>query len=159
MTKSVTIRARMDPQLKDEAEAILEALGISTTQALTIFYQQVRLNKGIPFDVRLPEAAVEPVRPLAPQQTSGQLPIHEQRSLMEQNIAAYRAMHGELVERYLGKYVALCDGKLVDHDSDPLLLLERTRQNYPHQVVLRRKVEWVAERELRIRHPRFERIA
>ncbi|MFN8490983.1 MAG: type II toxin-antitoxin system RelB/DinJ family antitoxin [Caldilineaceae bacterium] len=53
MTKSATIRARMDPRLKEEAEAILAALGISTTQALTIFYQQIRLNKGIPFAVQL----------------------------------------------------------------------------------------------------------
>ncbi|MCB0085296.1 MAG: type II toxin-antitoxin system RelB/DinJ family antitoxin, partial [Caldilineaceae bacterium] len=35
MTKSAMIRARMDPHLKEEAESILEELGISTTQALT----------------------------------------------------------------------------------------------------------------------------
>ena len=69
---------------------------------------------------------------------------------MEQNVDAYRTMHGELVEHYFGQYVAICDGKLVDYDADPLLLLERVRQNYPDQVVLRRKVEQTPERELRI---------
>ncbi|MEZ4865546.1 MAG: type II toxin-antitoxin system RelB/DinJ family antitoxin [Caldilineaceae bacterium] len=158
MTKSVTIRARMDPQLKEEAEAILEELGISTTQALTIFYKQIRLNRGIPFDIRLPEGHAESLESNRSQETSVPFPIHEHRSIMEQNIAAYRAMHNELVNRYLGQYVAICGGKLVDQDPDPLLLLERIRKNYPDQVVLRRKVERTPEREIRVRHPRFERV-
>ena len=84
-------------------------------------------------------------------------PAHEKRSLMERNVAAYRSMHSELVKRYLGQYVAICDGKLVDHDPDPLQLLERIRRNFPDQVVMRRKVERAPERELRIRHPKIER--
>ena len=158
MTKSATIRARMDPQLKEEAEAILDALGISATQAFTIFYQQICLNKGIPFPVRLPEETGKPPRSTFTQRLSAPMPVHEHRSIMEQNVDAYRAMHGELVEHYFGQYVAVCDGELVDHDPDPILLLERIRQNYPDQVVLRRKVEQTPERELRIHHPRVERI-
>jgi len=149
----------MDPELKEEAEAILDALGISTTQALTIFYQQIRLNRGIPFDVRLPEVAAETNQPVTSGRTATPLPVHEHRSLMEQNVAAYRSMHSELVNHYLGQYVALCDGELVDHDSDPLLLLERIRQHYPDRIVLRRKVEHQPEREIRIRHPSFERVS
>lgn len=76
---------------------------------------------------------------------------------MEYSVAVYRSMHSELAEHYFGQYVAICDGELVDHDPDPLLLLERIRKNYPDQVILRRKVERTPERELRIRHPRFER--
>lgn len=156
MTKSATIRARMDPQLKEEAEAILDELGISTTEALTIFYKQIRLNRGIPFDIRLPQGTAEPLSPNHKQPT--QFPVHEQRSIMEQNVATFHAMHRELVEQYLGQYVAICDGKMVDHDADPILLMERIRRDYPQQIVLRRKVENVVERELRIRHPRFERM-
>ena len=151
MTKSAIIRARMDPHLKEEAETILQELGISTTQALTIFYQQIRLNRGIPFDVCLPKEKVEPPTAAPDQRTVTPFPVHENRSTMEQNVAAYRAMHGGLVKRYLGQYVAICDGELLDHDHDPLLLLERIRKNYPDQVVLRRKVERAPERELRIR--------
>ncbi len=84
-------------------------------------------------------------------------PVHEKRSLMERNVTAYRSMHRELVERYWGQYVAICDGKLVDHDPDPLALLARIRNDYPEQIVLRRKVEKTAKRELRIRHPKIER--
>ena len=59
MTQSAMIRARIDPTLKDEVEAILQELGLSTTQALILFYQQIRLSKGLPFEVRLPNELTE----------------------------------------------------------------------------------------------------
>ena len=55
-TKTETIRARVEPELKHEAEAILKALGLSATDAITMFYRQVTLRRGLPFDVRLPNA-------------------------------------------------------------------------------------------------------
>ena len=54
MTKSAMIRARMDPSLKEEAENVFEALGLSATQAITLFYQQVKWYRGLPFEVRVP---------------------------------------------------------------------------------------------------------
>ncbi len=54
MNKSAMIRARMDPNLKDEVENVFEQLGLSATQAIILFYQQVKLNRGLPFDVRIP---------------------------------------------------------------------------------------------------------
>jgi len=54
MNKSSTIRARMEPDLKDKAEHIFRKLGLTTTQALTLFYKQVELRKGLPFDVAIP---------------------------------------------------------------------------------------------------------
>jgi len=54
MKKSSTIRARMEPDLKDKAENIFRKLGLSTTQALTLFYKQVELRKGLPFEVAIP---------------------------------------------------------------------------------------------------------
>jgi len=54
MTKSAMIRARVDSTLKEEVEGILQELGLSTTQAIILFYQQIRLSKGLPFEVRLP---------------------------------------------------------------------------------------------------------
>jgi DNA-damage-inducible protein J len=55
MTKSAMIRARIRPELKDEAEAILAELGLNPTQAITLFYEQVRLQRGLPFAVELPD--------------------------------------------------------------------------------------------------------
>jgi DNA-damage-inducible protein J len=54
MSKSAMIRARVDPSLKEEAETVLQKLGLSATQAITLFYEQVRLQRGLPFEVRLP---------------------------------------------------------------------------------------------------------
>lgn len=54
MTKEAMIRARIEPRLKAEAEDILRQLGLSTTEALTLFYHQIRLNQGLPFEIRLP---------------------------------------------------------------------------------------------------------
>ena len=54
MNKSAVIRARVDPVLKNEVEDLFEQLGLSATQAITLFYEQVKLNRGLPFDVRIP---------------------------------------------------------------------------------------------------------
>ena len=59
MNKSAMIRARVDPNLKDEVENVFEQLGLSATQAITLFYQQVKLNHGLPFDVRIPNAVMQ----------------------------------------------------------------------------------------------------
>jgi len=54
MNKSAMIRARIQPALKEEAESIFAELGLSTTQAITLFYQQVKWCRGLPFEVRVP---------------------------------------------------------------------------------------------------------
>jgi len=59
MNKSAMIRARVDPNLKDEVESVFEQLGLSATQAITLFYQQVKLNRGLPFDVCIPNAVTQ----------------------------------------------------------------------------------------------------
>ena len=54
MGKTATVRARIEPDLKDKAERIFHQLGLTTTQAITLFYKQVELKKGLPFDVAIP---------------------------------------------------------------------------------------------------------
>ena len=44
----------MEPDLKDKAEYVFRKLGLTTTQALTLFYKQVELRNGLPFDVAIP---------------------------------------------------------------------------------------------------------
>lgn len=53
--KETYVRARVDVRLKRESEQILEALGLTTTEAIRIFLHQVRLHRGLPFDLRLKE--------------------------------------------------------------------------------------------------------
>jgi DNA-damage-inducible protein J len=54
MHKSASIHARVEPELKEEAEAILKELGLNATQAITLFYQQIRLTRGLPLVLRVP---------------------------------------------------------------------------------------------------------
>lgn len=54
MPKSAVISARIDPDLKQNAEEIFDELGLSTAQAITIFLKQVELQHGLPFEVRIP---------------------------------------------------------------------------------------------------------
>ena len=56
MAKTEMIRARVEPELKREAENLFSALGLSTTEAITLFYRQVTLHQGLPFQVRIPNA-------------------------------------------------------------------------------------------------------
>ena len=86
-------------------------------------------------------------------------PVDRNRSEMNENATAYQSLHAQLVKRYLGQTVAIHDGQLVDHDPDPVVLLQRIRTHFPDRVVLRRKVELSVERELRIRHPRIEAVS
>ena len=54
MPKSASIHARMEPELKEEAEAILKELGLNASQAITLFYRQIKLSRGLPFVLRVP---------------------------------------------------------------------------------------------------------
>lgn len=53
-TKSATLRTRMDPALKQEAEAILEILGLNATTAITMLYKQIVRQRRLPLSLRLP---------------------------------------------------------------------------------------------------------
>ena len=57
MSRTAMIRARSNPELKKEVERIFCQLGISATEAINIFYRQVKLYKGFPFEVRIPTQA------------------------------------------------------------------------------------------------------
>jgi DNA-damage-inducible protein J len=52
MGKTATARARMEPEVKEEAERILEECGLSASEAIGMFYRQVILHHGLPFPVQ-----------------------------------------------------------------------------------------------------------
>lgn len=54
MAKTALINARTEPDLKEEVEGILKKLGLSTTEAINIFFHQVRMRRGLPFPVEIP---------------------------------------------------------------------------------------------------------
>ena len=59
MAKTAVISARIDPNLKKEAEKVFKELGLSASQAITLFYKQVELEHGLPFAVRVPNKETE----------------------------------------------------------------------------------------------------
>ncbi|MBS1257134.1 MAG: Antitoxin DinJ [Candidatus Scalindua arabica] len=52
--KTSTVRARINPSLKRDVEGLFEKLGLSTTEAINLFYKQVKLRNGLPFNVIVP---------------------------------------------------------------------------------------------------------
>ncbi len=54
MAKTETVRARVEPELKRDAQAVLSELGLSTSEAITLFLRQVTLRRGLPFAVHIP---------------------------------------------------------------------------------------------------------
>jgi DNA-damage-inducible protein J len=54
MARTAMINARTEQELKSEVEGILKSLGLSTTEAINIFFRQVKLRRGLPFPVEIP---------------------------------------------------------------------------------------------------------
>ncbi len=54
--KSANLYARIEPDVKEKAESILSALGIPASNAINMFYKQIILQRGIPFDVKIPSS-------------------------------------------------------------------------------------------------------
>jgi DNA-damage-inducible protein J len=54
MARTAMINARTERELKKEVEVILKSLGMSTTDAINIFFRQVKLRRGLPFPVEIP---------------------------------------------------------------------------------------------------------
>jgi len=61
MQKESTVRARIEPQLKAEVERVFKQVGLSTTEAITLFYRQVKMRNGLPFEVVVPNKTTEKV--------------------------------------------------------------------------------------------------
>ena len=54
MAKTEVVEARINPELKHNVEVLLSKLGLTTTEAITLFFQQMELRNGLPFPVELP---------------------------------------------------------------------------------------------------------
>ncbi|MBQ8185831.1 MAG: type II toxin-antitoxin system RelB/DinJ family antitoxin [Clostridia bacterium] len=73
MAKSANLYARIEPELKEQAESILEALGIPASNAITMFYKQIIMHRGLPFTVKLPPEPVPDLSRLTEEQLDEEL--------------------------------------------------------------------------------------
>ena len=54
MHKSAIVNTRIDPSLKRHAEAILSRVGLTSAEAIRLFYNQICLHRGLPFEIKIP---------------------------------------------------------------------------------------------------------
>jgi DNA-damage-inducible protein J len=54
MALDATVRARIDADLKKDVEKILSEIGLSTSQAITMFMKGIKRERGIPFELKIP---------------------------------------------------------------------------------------------------------
>ena len=56
MSKTEQVRVRIEPHIKSQASEILEELGFTMSDAVSIFMRQVISHRGLPFEVKIPNA-------------------------------------------------------------------------------------------------------
>lgn len=71
--KSANLYARIEPEVKEQAEKILSALGIPASNAINMFYKQIILQKGLPFEVKLPVSRPMAMRELTKEELDAEL--------------------------------------------------------------------------------------
>lgn len=59
MALNSVVRARIDEEVKKNAEEIFDDIGITTSQAINIFFKKVIRERGIPFELKLPTKRLE----------------------------------------------------------------------------------------------------
>ena len=63
MPKTAVIQARIDPEIKEKAQKVLDTLHISMSEAISVYLTQVALQKAIPFEIRIPnEVTIEALK-------------------------------------------------------------------------------------------------
>lgn len=91
-TRTANVYTRVDPDTKEQAEDILNQLGIPMSNAIGMFLKQVVLQRGMPFDMKLPSAAPVAVGNLTREQFDAEI------RMGMADIAAGRVLPAEDVE-------------------------------------------------------------
>ncbi len=91
-TRTANIFTRVDPETKEQAEAILNQLGIPMSNAIGMFLKQIVMQRGIPFDMKLPASVPTAINSL----TKEQLDMELQKGM--DDIAAGRVIPADTVE-------------------------------------------------------------
>ncbi|MDO4617190.1 MAG: type II toxin-antitoxin system RelB/DinJ family antitoxin [Lachnospiraceae bacterium] len=97
MANTTAVYARIDTNLKNDAEGILSQLGISPSSAIQMFYSQIVLKNGMPFDLRIPSSRPAPVSA----KTKDQLDAELQKGI--DSIQAGRVYSADEVDELLTK--------------------------------------------------------
>ena len=91
-TRTANVFTRVDPETKEQAEAILNQLGIPMSNAIGMFLKQIVMQRGIPFEMKLPASVPVSVGSMTKEQFDAEL----QKGM--DDIAAGRAASADAVE-------------------------------------------------------------
>lgn len=91
-TRTANVFTRVDPETKEQAEAILNELGIPMSNAIGLFLRQIVMRRGIPFEVKLPTSAPAAVGSM----TKEQFDMEMQKGM--DDITAGRVVSADTVE-------------------------------------------------------------
>ena len=73
MAKSANLYVRIEPEIKEQAEKILSTLGISASNAINMFYKQIILQRGLPFEVKIPDSTPTDISMLGAEELHAEL--------------------------------------------------------------------------------------
>ena len=91
-TRTANVFTRVDPETKEQAEAILNQLGIPMSNAIGMFLKQIVMQRGIPFDMKIPASVPVAVGSM----TKEQFDLELQKGM--DDIAAGRVISADAVE-------------------------------------------------------------
>ena len=91
-TRTANVFTRVDPETKEQAEAILNQLGIPMSSAIGMFLKQVVMQRGIPFDIKIPASVPIAIGSM----TKEQFDMELQKGM--DDIAAGRVISADAVE-------------------------------------------------------------
>lgn len=91
-TRTANVFTRVDPETKEQAEAILNQLGIPMSNAIGMFLKQIVMQRGIPFDMKLPSSVPVAVGSM----TKEQFDVELQKGM--DDIATGRVVSADAVE-------------------------------------------------------------
>ena len=100
-TRTANVFTRVDPETKEQAEAILNQLGIPMSHAIGMFLRQIVMQRGIPFDMKLPASVPAAIGSMTKEQFDMQL----QKGM--DDIAAGRVISADAVEAEMKNFYSV----------------------------------------------------
>ena len=97
--KTANIYVRIEPDVKKEAEEILSSLGVSASNAINMFYKQIILRKGIPFDVTLNSAKPVDISSMSEDELSAELE-KGYKQIAEGKVRSAKEAFADLYKKY-----------------------------------------------------------
>lgn len=118
--------------------------------------QQAAASRGMDSTQLLVQLVEEYLADQAPPERRPESPAQaEQQRKIEREQRHYEAQHAELLALYHGQYIAMHDGKVVDHDSDRVALRRRIRDRYGAIAILITPVEEEPLQTIMVRSPKL----